>query len=44
MNTISTLSTADLTRAWHIEKRAHAFPWSEQTLARNQRGCYRTYY
>lgn len=36
MNTISTLSTADLTKAWHIEKRAHAFPWSEQTLASNQ--------
>lgn len=36
MNTISTLSTADLTKAWHIEKRAHAFPWSEQTLATNR--------
>ncbi len=43
MNTISTLSTADLTRAWHIEKRAHAFPWSEQTLASNQGERYRNY-
>ncbi len=42
MNTISTLSTADLTKAWHIEKRAHAFPWSEQTLATNQER-YRNY-
>ncbi len=32
MNTISTLNTADLPRAWQIEQRAHAFPWSEQTL------------
>lgn len=37
------LSTADLTRAWHIEKRAHAFPWSEQTLASNQGERYRNY-
>ncbi|KNC88170.1 ribosomal protein S18-alanine N-acetyltransferase [Trabulsiella odontotermitis] len=36
MNTISSLSTADLPRAWHIEKRAHAFPWSEKTFASNQ--------
>lgn len=43
MNTIYTLSTADLTRAWHIEKRAHAFPWSEQTLASNQGERYRNY-
>ncbi|STV34963.1 ribosomal-protein-S18p-alanine acetyltransferase [Klebsiella pneumoniae] len=43
MNTISTLSTADLTKAWHIEKRAHAFPWSEQTLASNQGERYRNY-
>ncbi len=43
MNTISTLSTADLTKAWHIEKRAHAFPWSEQTLATNQGERYRNY-
>ena len=43
MNTISTLSTADLTRAWQIETRAHAFPWSEQTLASNQGERYRNY-
>lgn len=43
MNTISTLSTADLTKAWHIEKRAHAFPWSEQTLASNQGERYCNY-
>lgn len=36
MNTISTLNTADLPRAWQIEQRAHAFPWSEQTFASNQ--------
>ncbi|MFO5794797.1 ribosomal-protein-alanine N-acetyltransferase, partial [Klebsiella pneumoniae] len=36
MNTISTLSTADLTKAWHIEKRAHAFPWCQQTLSCKQ--------
>lgn len=36
MNTISSLSQTDLPRAWHIEQRAHAFPWSEQTLASNQ--------
>lgn len=43
MNTISTLSTADLTKARHIEKRAHAFPWSEQTLATNRGERYRNY-
>jgi ribosomal-protein-alanine N-acetyltransferase len=43
MNTISTLSTADLTRAWQIEKRAHAFPWSEQTFASNQGERYLNY-
>ncbi|WP_054178272.1 ribosomal protein S18-alanine N-acetyltransferase [Trabulsiella odontotermitis] len=36
MNMISSLSTADLPRAWQIEKRAHAFPWSEQIFASNQ--------
>jgi ribosomal-protein-alanine N-acetyltransferase len=36
MNMISSLSTADLPRAWQIEKRAHAFPWSEKTFASNQ--------
>jgi ribosomal-protein-alanine N-acetyltransferase len=36
MNMISSLSQTDLPRAWHIEKRAHAFPWSEKTFASNQ--------
>ncbi|XUA18735.1 ribosomal protein S18-alanine N-acetyltransferase [Citrobacter sp. OP27] len=36
MNTISSLSQTDLPRALLIEQRAHAFPWSEQTLASNQ--------
>lgn len=36
MNTISSLSQTDLARALRIEQRAHAFPWSEQTLASNQ--------
>lgn len=36
MNTISSLSTADLTHAYAIELRAHAFPWSEKTFASNQ--------
>ena len=43
MNTISTLSTADLSKAWQIEKRAHAFPWSEQTFASNQGERYLNY-
>ena len=36
MNTISSLSPADLTDAYAIEQRAHAFPWSEKTFASNQ--------
>ena len=40
MNTISTLNAADLPRAWQIETRAHAFPWSEQTFASNQGARY----
>jgi [ribosomal protein S18]-alanine N-acetyltransferase len=36
MNMSSSLSPTDLPRAWHIEKRAHAFPWSEKTFASNQ--------
>ncbi|MGU3414456.1 ribosomal protein S18-alanine N-acetyltransferase [Enterobacteriaceae bacterium C23F] len=36
MNTISSLSQTDLPHALRIEQRAHAFPWSEQTLASNQ--------
>ncbi len=29
MNTISSLETTDLPAAFHIEQRAHTFPWSE---------------
>lgn len=36
MNTISSLTTTDLIRAYEIETRAHAFPWSEKTFATNQ--------
>lgn len=36
MNTISILKSTDLSRAWQIEQRAHAFPWSEKTLVSNQ--------
>ena len=36
MTTISTLSTTDLPRAFQIETRALAFPWSEKTFASNQ--------
>ncbi|MGL5240333.1 MAG: ribosomal protein S18-alanine N-acetyltransferase [Kluyvera ascorbata] len=36
MNTISTLSTTDLPRAFDIERCAHAFPWSEKTFVSNQ--------
>lgn len=43
MNTISTLNTTDLSRAWEIEKRAHAFPWSETTFASNQGERYLNY-
>ncbi len=43
MNTISFLNTTDLARAWEIEKRAHAFPWSETTFASNQGDRYLNY-
>ena len=36
MNTISSLEPNDLPAAFQIEKRAHAFPWSEKTFASNQ--------
>lgn len=36
MNTISSLETTDLPAAYHIEQRAHAFPWGEKTFASNQ--------
>ena len=43
MNTISSLTTTDLARAYEIETRAHAFPWSEKTFASNQGERYRNY-
>lgn len=36
MNSISTLNAADLAAALVIERRSHAFPWSEKTLLSNQ--------
>ncbi|MBJ3813550.1 ribosomal-protein-alanine N-acetyltransferase [Shimwellia pseudoproteus] len=36
MNSISTLSADDLATALAIERRSHAFPWSEKTLLSNQ--------
>ena len=43
MNTISSLTTPDLPAAYAIETRAHAFPWSEKTLASNQGERYLNY-
>ncbi|HCT5821120.1 TPA: ribosomal protein S18-alanine N-acetyltransferase [Citrobacter sedlakii] len=43
MNTISSLSQRDLSAAFQIEKRAHAFPWSEQTFTSNQGERYLNY-
>lgn len=43
MNTISSLTTTDLARAYAIETRAHAFPWSEKTFATNQGERYLNY-
>ncbi|WP_192457661.1 ribosomal protein S18-alanine N-acetyltransferase [Musicola keenii] len=36
MNTISTLTDADLTAAYRIECLSHAFPWTEKTFLGNQ--------
>jgi len=36
MNTISSLQPGDLAAAYAIERRSHAFPWSEKTFASNQ--------
>ncbi|MBC3378935.1 ribosomal protein S18-alanine N-acetyltransferase [Serratia fonticola] len=36
MNSISTLTAADLATAFKIEQASHAFPWTEATLATNQ--------
>ena len=43
MNTISSLTTTDLARAYEIETRAHAFPWSEKPFASNQGERYLNY-
>ncbi|VDZ81101.1 ribosomal-protein-alanine acetyltransferase [Salmonella bongori] len=43
MNTISFLNPTDLPAAFLIEKRAHAFPWSESTFASNQGERYLNY-
>lgn len=36
MKTISSLTTNDLSAAYAIEQRSHAFPWSEKTFASNE--------
>jgi ribosomal-protein-alanine N-acetyltransferase len=36
MNTISTLTAADLATAFKIEQASHAFPWTQATFASNQ--------
>ena len=36
MTAISFLTPDDLAQAFAIERRSHAFPWSEQTFASNQ--------
>lgn len=36
MNSISTLTAADLATAFKIEQASHAFPWTEATFASNQ--------
>ncbi|CAI2455118.1 ribosomal-protein-alanine N-acetyltransferase [Serratia ficaria] len=36
MNSISTLTAADLATAFKIERASHAFPWTEATFASNQ--------
>ncbi|MFZ3390291.1 MULTISPECIES: ribosomal protein S18-alanine N-acetyltransferase [Buttiauxella] len=36
MKTISSLTTSDLSAAYAIEQRSHAFPWSEKTFASNE--------
>ncbi|WP_034912028.1 ribosomal protein S18-alanine N-acetyltransferase [Erwinia sp. 9145] len=43
MNPISLLTQNDLEAAFAIEQRAHAFPWTEQTLASNQGERYLNY-
>lgn len=36
MNSISILTSADLTAAFEIERLSHAFPWTKQTFVSNQ--------
>ncbi|MEH0833274.1 ribosomal-protein-alanine N-acetyltransferase, partial [Pectobacterium cacticida] len=36
MNTISSLTPADLAQAFKIEQASHAFPWTEKTFISNQ--------
>ncbi|WP_380184647.1 ribosomal protein S18-alanine N-acetyltransferase [Kalamiella sp. sgz302252] len=43
MNPISLLTPQDLERAFAIEQRSHAFPWSEKTFASNQGERYLNY-
>lgn len=43
MNQISLLTPQDLERAFAIEQRSHAFPWSEKTLTSNQGERYLNY-
>ena len=43
MKQISLLTTQDLDRAFAIEQRSHAFPWSEKTLRSNQGERYLNY-
>ncbi|MFG6076037.1 ribosomal protein S18-alanine N-acetyltransferase [Erwinia sp. OPT-41] len=43
MNPISLLTPQDLDRAFAIEQRSHAFPWSEKTFASNQGERYMNY-
>lgn len=43
MKQISLLTPQDLDRAFAIEQRSHAFPWSEKTLVSNQGDRYLNY-
>lgn len=43
MKQISLLTPQDLERAFAIEQRSHAFPWSEKTFASNQGERYLNY-
>jgi len=36
MNSISTLTAADLVTAFKIEQASHAFPWTQATFSSNQ--------